>query len=767
MITKVLGHGARLLVALVVCAGFSGGGATLAAAAGPPEIHATYAEGVTATSVSLRGLINPNGFSTSFRTEYITEAAYQANLNATPPRDGYSGAVLGLVKAVGTGSTDVPVSQELSHLAPTTTYHYRLVATNSAGPTIGPDRRFGTEEPTNVVRVLDRRGWEMVSPVDKNGGAIQGFEDNFGGDVLQAAADGNSVTYSSADSFGGAPQGAPAASQYLARRGGGGWASENITTPLLSGSYGDNPNGVPYQLFSADLSRGLLTNGERCRGSNGECPVLNPPLPGTAAPSGYRNYYLRNDLSGGFQSLLNGAAVEETTLGPEQFELEFAAASPDLSHVVLSSCAALSENATEVLAVGGCDPKAQNLYEWSGSELTLINLRPGDTQGTPGATIAARSGAVSPTGSRVYWVGKESAGPESVIYLREGSQTKLLGGSAGGTFQTASTDGRFAFFLTASGHLDRYDATSGVSTDLTLGGGVLGVLGASQDGSHVYYLSGPGLFLWNNGATTEVAEAAAPGDYPRTTGAARVSPDGSHLAFMSSAELTGYENNGVSEAFLYGPPPSGGVPRLTCVSCNPTGERPKGGSSIPEAIANGKAEGSPRVYKPRALSSDGSRVFFDSNDVLVSTDSNNRQDVYEWEAAGAGDCTREGGCVALVSSGRSSEPSSFVDASADGSDAFFLTDSSLVPGDPGSFDVYDFREGGGFPVPPAPIPCNGDACQPLPEAPEDPTPGTLVRNAGNPPLQFAKPKTKVKRHKHHHRKKHHKQAGNKKKGRGK
>ncbi len=764
MITKVPGRGVRLLVVLVICAGFSGSGAGLASAAGPPVIDTSYVEAVTATSATLHGQINPNGFSTTFRSEYITEAAYQANLNAIPPRDGFTGAVLAPVKGVGSGSVELSVFQQLSGLTPATIYHYRLVATNSAGPTLGPDRRFGTEEPTNVVRVLDGRGWEMVSPVDKNGGAIQGFGGNFGGDVLQAAADGNTITYSSADSFGTAPQGAPAASQYLARRGAGGWASENITTPLLSGSYGDNPNGVPYQLFSTDLARGLLTNGERCRGSNGECPVLNPPLPGTGAPVGYRNYYLRNDLSGGFQSLLNGAAAGETTLGPEQFELEFAAVSPDLSHVVLSSCAALTENAIEEAAVGGCNPAAQNLYEWSGAGLTLINLRPGDTQGTPGATAAAQ-GAVSADGSRVYWVGEESPGPEKGIFLREGSQTKLLGGSAGGAFQTASADGRFAFFITAAGHLDRYDATTGTATDLTPGGGVLGVLGASQDGSHVYYVNASGLFLWSSGATTEVAKAAAVGDYPPTTGTARVSPDGSHLVFMSAAELTGYENNGVSEVFLYGPPPSGGTPKLTCVSCNPTGERPQGGSSIPGAIANGKGEGSTRVYKPRALSSDGNRVFFDSNDVLVSTDSNKRQDVYEWEAAGVGDCILEGGCVALISSGRSPEPSTFVDASVNGSDAFFLTESSLVPADPGSYDVYDARAGGGFPVPPAPIPCDGDACQALPEAPEDPTPGTLVRNAGNPELQFTTPKTKKKHHKKHHQKKqHHKKSGAKKGG---
>lgn len=768
MNARRIGRVARLLVGFVVCAGISAGPAAHSWAAGPPAVKVTYVDGVTASSVVLHGVINPNSLSTSFRAEYLTEAAYRANLEAVPPRSPFSGAALSLVKGVGAGVNDVPVFLELSKLAPATAYRYRLVATNSAGATPGPERGFGTEDPTNEVRVLDRRGWEMVSPVDKNGGAIQGFGENFGGGVLQASADGDALTYSSADSFGEAPQGSPAASQYLARRGAGGWSSRNITTPLLSGSYGDNPDGVPYQLFSPDLGRGLLTNGERCRGSDGECPVANPPLPGTGAPAGYRDYYLRNNLTGGFQSLLGAAAVEETALGPERFELEFAGASPDLSHVVLSSCAALTADAVEVAAPEGCDPDAQNLYEWPGGGLTLVNLRPGESVGTPGAALAAQSAAVSADGSRIYWTGEGSPGPATVIYLREGAQTKLVGGSAGGAFQTASADGRYAFFITAAGHLDRYDATSGVATDLTPAGGVLGVLGASRDGDRVYYLSGSGLFLWSGGATTEVAATADAGNYPPATGTARVSPDGSHLAFVSSADLTGYENAGASEVFLYGPPPAGGAPRLTCVSCNPTGERPRGPSSIPGAVANGKGEGATRAYKPRVLSSDGNRVFFDSGDVLVSTDTNNRQDVYEWEAAGAGDCTREGGCVALISSGRSSEPSTFIDASADGSDAFFLTESSLVPSDPGSFDIYDAREDGGFPVSPAPIPCNGDACQALPEAPEDPTPGTLVAGAGNPPLHFAKAKKKKKHRqgkRRHGKRRHHAKGGAGKRGR--
>lgn len=42
--------------------------------------------------------------------------------------------------------------------------------------------------------------------------------------------------------------------------------------------------------------------------------------------------------------------------------------------------------------------------------------------------------------------------------------------------------------------------------------------------------------------------------------------------------------------------------------------------------------------------------------------------------------------------------------------------------------------------------CVGDSCQPLPPEPEDPTPGTLAPNPGNPPLHVYEPKTKKKKH---------------------
>ncbi len=275
------------------------------------------------------------------------------------------------------------------------------------------------------------------------------------------------------------------------------------------------------------------------------------------------------------------------------------------------------------------------------------------------------------------------------------------------------------------------------------------MLGASSSGDTAYFQDGSGLKRWRSGSTAQIApgsDATVAGDYPPATGTARVSSDGNELLFVSSALLSGYDNtdlstgNPDSEVYLYAA--SAATP-LTCVSCNPTNERPVGPSSIPGAIANGSAPGSTQIYKPRALSADGKRVFFDSADSLALTDTNANHstgagisDVYEWEAGGEGGCAVASGCAALISSGRSAAGAVFVDASADGSDAFFITDDSLISTDPGALDLYDARSGGGFPVPSPPIPCEGDDCQVLPSPPIDPTLTTLLSGHGNPAVHY-------------------------------
>jgi DNA-binding beta-propeller fold protein YncE len=206
---------------------------------------------------------------------------------------------------------------------------------------------------------------------------------------------------------------------------------------------------------------------------------------------------------------------------------------------------------------------------------------------------------------------------------------------------------------------------------------------------------------------------------------ARVSPNGEYLAFMSERSLTGYNNHDVNsgaadeEVFLYDVR-SGG--RLVCASCNPSGAPPDGmldseqaneGKGVLVDIAatgvwTGRwlagsipgwtpFEGIVARYQSRYLSDSG-RLFFNSADALVPQDTNRQpngqgvEDVYQYEPEGVGGCHREGGCVALISSGKSAQESAFLDASGNGNDVFFLTAERLVGQDiDSSYDVYDAR----------------------------------------------------------------------------
>jgi hypothetical protein len=98
------------------------------------------------------------------------------------------------------------------------------------------------------------------------------------------------------------------------------------------------------------------------------------------------------------------------------------------------------------------------------------------------------------------------------------------------------------------------------------------------------------------------------------------------------------------------------------------------------------------------------------------------QDVYEWESPGEGSCSegnasysaKAGGCVYLISDGKSPEPAYFGDADPSGQNVFFFTSDSLVPADGDNlYDIYDAAENGGLAAQfnPAAVPCAGEACQ--------------------------------------------------------
>jgi dipeptidyl aminopeptidase/acylaminoacyl peptidase len=224
---------------------------------------------------------------------------------------------------------------------------------------------------------------------------------------------------------------------------------------------------------------------------------------------------------------------------------------------------------------------------------------------------------------------------------------------------------------------------------------------------------------------------------------ARVSPGGETVAFMSTASLTGYDNTDLAsgeadaEVYLYDAAADGGTGRLVCVSCLESEARPQGRElAFFNKISYWAAAEIPtwesQLYPPRALSTDGTRLFFESYDPLVLRDTNGKRDVYEWQSAStAAECEeagaelfaeQAGGCISLISSGQSPQDSELLDASPDGSDVFFGTTSSLLQQDPGLVDVYDARVGGGFPSPPPPVlPCEGESCREPSSAPSEPS----------------------------------------------
>ena len=88
---------------------------------------------VTGESATLNGTVHPNrGLEATYYFQWGRTAAY-GNMTS--------------IQSAGSGSKDVPVSAGLRGLTFSTIYHYRLLATSSAGTCYGPDLTFTTLGP--------------------------------------------------------------------------------------------------------------------------------------------------------------------------------------------------------------------------------------------------------------------------------------------------------------------------------------------------------------------------------------------------------------------------------------------------------------------------------------------------------------------------------------------------------------------------------------------------------------------------------------------
>jgi hypothetical protein len=117
-----------------------------------PVVSSGSAEDVTRSTATLLDELNPSGASTTYHVVYASQAGYEQALAESNLNPYAFGASTVESSSVGAGYAPQVVGPVLlSELTPSTTYHYAIVATNSAGSTVGPDATFTTAGPTPPI----------------------------------------------------------------------------------------------------------------------------------------------------------------------------------------------------------------------------------------------------------------------------------------------------------------------------------------------------------------------------------------------------------------------------------------------------------------------------------------------------------------------------------------------------------------------------------------------------------------------------------------
>ena len=99
---------------------------TTLSATGPPVVITSPATNVTSSSATLNGSVDPHGLTTNVHFQYGTTTSYgHTTANQTK-----------------TGNAYQSVAANISGLSASTTYHFRIVGTNTSGTTYGSDRTF-------------------------------------------------------------------------------------------------------------------------------------------------------------------------------------------------------------------------------------------------------------------------------------------------------------------------------------------------------------------------------------------------------------------------------------------------------------------------------------------------------------------------------------------------------------------------------------------------------------------------------------------------
>lgn len=682
-----------------------------------PYASTLAADNVGETAARLRGEVNPYGLDTTYHFEYGTTTNYGSTTE---------------IASAGDGRETKLVNDALAGLATDTTYHYRIVATNSKGAVHGPDRTFTPVAPApaqdpadcpnaqiraeqDAERLPDCRAWEMISPAVKNGNPVPPY-----GSPLFLSRDGETASLSTkvpfqADATGTVGGGSQA---YRAVRGSAGWTSRSLVPPL-DPDKGTDPGAAATPFwFNDDLSKTIFVQGSHSM------------FPGTAAPAGRERALALRDASDWSLKWLTEPAIPDPA-GTPTFWVEGGSAGFD--RIYFSAIPAAGAGPVRLVAADAGRVAGNALYEFADGVLRPADVLPGGEVAPNGsATQSSLSGylsrdnRVSSDGRRIVfaaWPAPGSGKPVPLYARVDGQRTvalsrsMLTGQLVSGTFAFASPDGSRVWFVAREQltedapspspgvfHLYRFDAgseTVSYEPDM-LGDGTSEPLASSVDGTRYAYVRNGRLRVYDNGDRRAVT---GPLPFPYSNGGTdagviRMNPGGSHVVFQAKGPVNAgafNDGGGFEQVYVY----DVALGELACASCPAPPASPAGDSFI-ESRANVNFF----VQRgPRGVTDDGERIYLETPSALVAGDVNGVTDVYEW--------TRDR--VELLSGGTGSHPSSIHDVSADGETVLIATRNRLLGADfDDVLDAYAVRVGGGFPgdaAPPEGCDVRADGCQ--------------------------------------------------------
>jgi DNA-binding beta-propeller fold protein YncE len=826
-----------------------------------PTVTQAVVSGLSATEATLQASIDPNGlapgFDTTYHFEYGTSTAYGTR---------------GPDAKVEAGTGAVPVSMHLLGLGATTTYHWRLLATNEHGTTSSLDHTFIYDQA--VGGLPDHRSYEMVSPPQKDGALIGSI--TFG--PPPAVAEGGSrVILGSIQCFADAEscpviRGTHVGTPYAFTRTGGGWVASALAPPatqFATDTWWTYSPDAGTALFSAPSA----PHGEddlyarRSDGSFLDVGPLSPPAagpnlaavtqdPGLAATADLSHVLYATEPVWPFSQ--NGFAAKEGSL----FEYTPASSKepalvgvsgPNGSADLISACKTalaalpaegeLSADGRVVYFISGIGPTGpcpSGTGANNGTEVPVEELYARVDSGEPDAATVPISQPMAPQtlalaahdeactkaecqeditqeanwrdaqfwrassdGSKVFFTSSqrltdEASEDPSPADTKEGCPKSVAGKSGCNLYEYEGAAAKDA----SGSHL--IDVSAGDHS----GGGprVQGVLAASNDGSHVYFVAKgvltaaandlgqsarqeqDNLYVYERDpahpagqvAFIAVLSASDRADW-EVDSEPNVTPDGRFLVFTSSGALTPDVTRGDGARQLYRYDDQTG--QLLRVSIGERGFNDNGNGGSGDATIVGGYHGYARAGVGRSdptMSHDGAYIFFMSPVALTREALSSvhigtctvalfctvgqpllAENIYEYHE----------GTVSLISDGRdtaveheqgvcggSFSATCLIGVDATGKNVFFSTADQLSPQDTDTqLDVYDARicepeHGDPCIQPPSSeqSPCIGESCHGTPPAAlSQLTPGSAsFSGAGNlppPAPSIKKPLTKAQK----------------------